>query len=229
MPHVYDDFSAIASRIPDTVAVEFCHRHGVDRDHLRRTRRLGRARRRHAGRTRRRCGRPLRDSRRESPPLVRRLPGHSPPRRGGGPARHGVQRAAGPHGAPGQRGEGAGRRRRGTSRRLARRRRRWRLLPPSCCCRAPPPAIRELVPASTAGAAPPRPARLPGHRGRPGGDALHLRHHQRSERRGADARQPPRRDGRVRSGSSASTSGTRSSPSCRCSTRWRRSPTCCSR
>ena len=30
MPHVYDDFSAIASRIPGTVAVEFCHRHGVD-------------------------------------------------------------------------------------------------------------------------------------------------------------------------------------------------------
>jgi len=30
MPHVYGDFSAIASRIPGTVAVEFCHRHGVD-------------------------------------------------------------------------------------------------------------------------------------------------------------------------------------------------------
>jgi len=30
MPHVYDDFSAIASRIPGSVAVEFCHRHGVD-------------------------------------------------------------------------------------------------------------------------------------------------------------------------------------------------------
>ncbi len=36
---------------------------------------------------------------------------------------------------------------------------------------------------------------LPGHRGRSGGDPLHLRHHQRSERRGADARQPPRRAG----------------------------------
>ena len=30
MPHVYDDFRAIASRIPDTVAVEFCHRTGID-------------------------------------------------------------------------------------------------------------------------------------------------------------------------------------------------------
>ena len=31
MPHVYDDFSAIAARIPDAVAVEFCHRDGIDR------------------------------------------------------------------------------------------------------------------------------------------------------------------------------------------------------
>ena len=31
MPHVFEDFSAIASRIPDAVAVEFCHRHGIDR------------------------------------------------------------------------------------------------------------------------------------------------------------------------------------------------------
>ena len=30
MPHVYDDFIAIASRIPDAVAVEDRHRHGVD-------------------------------------------------------------------------------------------------------------------------------------------------------------------------------------------------------
>ncbi|MFO7694697.1 MAG: AMP-binding protein [Vicinamibacterales bacterium] len=30
MPHVYDDFSAIASRIPDSIAVEYCHRHGID-------------------------------------------------------------------------------------------------------------------------------------------------------------------------------------------------------
>jgi long-chain acyl-CoA synthetase len=30
MPHVYDDFRAIASRIPDTVAVEYCHRAGID-------------------------------------------------------------------------------------------------------------------------------------------------------------------------------------------------------
>jgi long-chain acyl-CoA synthetase len=31
MPHVYDDFSAIASRIPGSVAVEYCHRTGIDR------------------------------------------------------------------------------------------------------------------------------------------------------------------------------------------------------
>jgi long-chain acyl-CoA synthetase len=31
MPHVYEDFSAIASRIPATTAVEYCHRTGVDR------------------------------------------------------------------------------------------------------------------------------------------------------------------------------------------------------
>ena len=30
MPHLYDDFRAIASRIPDAVAVEYCHRAGVD-------------------------------------------------------------------------------------------------------------------------------------------------------------------------------------------------------
>jgi len=30
MPHVYDDFRAIASRIPSTVAVEYCHRASVD-------------------------------------------------------------------------------------------------------------------------------------------------------------------------------------------------------
>src|SRR5512137_523051 len=30
MPHIYDDFRAIASRIPDSVAVEYCHRAGVD-------------------------------------------------------------------------------------------------------------------------------------------------------------------------------------------------------
>jgi len=30
MPHIYDDFRAIASRIPDAVAVEYCHRAGVD-------------------------------------------------------------------------------------------------------------------------------------------------------------------------------------------------------
>ncbi len=31
MPHVYDDFSAIVARIPDAIAVEFCHRDGIDR------------------------------------------------------------------------------------------------------------------------------------------------------------------------------------------------------
>ncbi len=30
MPHIYDDFRSIAERIPDVVAVEFCHRSGVD-------------------------------------------------------------------------------------------------------------------------------------------------------------------------------------------------------
>ncbi|MGE5200270.1 MAG: AMP-binding protein, partial [Rhodospirillaceae bacterium] len=30
MPHIFDDFRAIASRIPGTVAVEYCHRTGVD-------------------------------------------------------------------------------------------------------------------------------------------------------------------------------------------------------
>ena len=30
MPHIYDDFRAIASRIPDAVAVEYCHRAGID-------------------------------------------------------------------------------------------------------------------------------------------------------------------------------------------------------
>ena len=31
MPHIYDDFRAIAARIPGTVAVEYCHRAGIDR------------------------------------------------------------------------------------------------------------------------------------------------------------------------------------------------------
>src|SRR5512135_492499 len=31
MPHFYDDFQATASRIPDTTAVEYCHRSGVER------------------------------------------------------------------------------------------------------------------------------------------------------------------------------------------------------
>jgi long-chain acyl-CoA synthetase len=30
MPNVYDDFQAIAARIPDSVAVEYCHRAGID-------------------------------------------------------------------------------------------------------------------------------------------------------------------------------------------------------
>jgi long-chain acyl-CoA synthetase len=30
MPHIYDDFRAIATRIPGTVAVEYCHRTGID-------------------------------------------------------------------------------------------------------------------------------------------------------------------------------------------------------
>jgi long-chain acyl-CoA synthetase len=30
MPHVYDDFRAVASRIPGTVAAEYCHRAGID-------------------------------------------------------------------------------------------------------------------------------------------------------------------------------------------------------
>ena len=30
MPHVYDDFRAISSRIPSTVAVEYCHRNGIE-------------------------------------------------------------------------------------------------------------------------------------------------------------------------------------------------------
>jgi long-chain acyl-CoA synthetase len=30
MPHIYDDFRAIASRIPGSVAVEYCHRAGID-------------------------------------------------------------------------------------------------------------------------------------------------------------------------------------------------------
>jgi long-chain acyl-CoA synthetase len=30
MPHIFDDFRAIASRIPDSVAVEYCHRGGID-------------------------------------------------------------------------------------------------------------------------------------------------------------------------------------------------------
>jgi long-chain acyl-CoA synthetase len=30
MPHIYDDFRAIATRIPGTVAAEYCHRAGVD-------------------------------------------------------------------------------------------------------------------------------------------------------------------------------------------------------
>jgi long-subunit acyl-CoA synthetase (AMP-forming) len=30
MPHIYDDFRTVATRIPGTVAVEYCHRAGID-------------------------------------------------------------------------------------------------------------------------------------------------------------------------------------------------------
>ena len=63
----------------------------------------------------------------------------------------------------------------------------------------------------------------------PGRHPLHLRHDERSEGRRADARQPARRARRRAPDRRRSPRTTASSASCRSSTRWRRSPTCCCR